>query len=118
VVSHAEWAMKLHAVTRKQSSRERHGRKEAAPLDMAITGNFRMPMQRQKIKPAPKRWQRVAGFGKRIISIESGRKSGYRYGRDVIRDRLGFPDPFPQVIYIQVHGVILLRKKIAGRNLN
>jgi len=118
VISHAEWAMKLHAVTSKHSSRERHGRKEAAPLDMAIAGNFRMPMQRQKIKPAPKRWQRVAGFGKRIISIESGGKSGYRYGRDLIRDRLSFSYPFPQVIYIQFHGVIRLQKKITGRNLN
>jgi hypothetical protein len=76
--------VKLHAVTRKHTSRERHGRKKPASLCVAIAGDFRMPMQRQKIKPAPKRWQRVAGFGKRITSIESGGKSGYRYGRDVI----------------------------------
>ena len=94
-------AMKLKPSAGPHPARQRHGRKKAASLGMAVRREFRLPMERQKVQPMPKRRKRVTLLRSGVVTIESRGQSCDRSRAHQVRAFLCPANPFLKCFEVQ-----------------
>jgi hypothetical protein len=90
---HMQRMMKLQAPSCPHAARQIDRRKEPSASGVAIRTQFRLPVNRQEIKPVPQRRKRIAGLRPWLVDIERRGKRGNRRRGDFIGKLFGPADP-------------------------